>query len=84
MMRTLFANSLKDLHGARPERFFRFQQRLLIVTQVTPWWTLFVLVAEFQKFHGSAIILMGFYSVYYYYPSQKRISFDRRIFRVKG
>ncbi|ACN15272.1 hypothetical protein HRM2_21740 [Desulforapulum autotrophicum HRM2] len=83
MMRTLFAHSLKDRHGAQADRFFKFQQRLLLVSQLTPWWTMFVVVAEFEKFHGSAIILMGLYAVYYYYPSQRRIAFDQRIFRVK-
>lgn len=84
MMRTLFAHSLKGRHGAQSDRFFRFQHRLLLVSQLTPWWTMFVLVAEFEKFHGSAIILMGLYAVYYYYPSQGRISFDQKIFRVKS
>ncbi len=84
MMRTLFAHSLKDCHGAPPDRFLRFQQRLVLVSQLTPWWSVFVVATEFDKFHGAAIVLMGLYAVYYYYPSQGRIAFDRKIFRVKS
>ena len=83
MMRTLFANSLKNQHGAGSEQFFKFQQKFLMISLLTPFWSIFVMMFEFQKFHGSSIILMGLYSVYYYYPSERRIAFDEKIFRVK-
>lgn len=83
LMRTLFANSLKDSSGVGGPKFLRFQQRLMGVAMLTPWWALFAMVFEFQKFYASSIILMALYAVYYYFPSQRRIAFDRRIFRVK-
>jgi len=38
---------------------------------------------EFPRFYLAGTVLMALYAVYYYYPSKKRIQFERKIFRVK-
>lgn len=83
MVRTLFAHSLKGSPRVDGQRFFKFQQRLLLIALLTPWLAILVMVFEVQKFYGSAIILMALYAAYYYYPSEGRIAFDRKIFRVE-
>ena len=84
MVRTLFAHSLRESPGAGPQRFLGFQQRLLLVALLTPWWAILVMVFDFQEFYGSSMILMALYAAYYYYPSERRIAFDSKIFRVEG
>ncbi|MCP4114201.1 MAG: hypothetical protein GY737_02155 [Desulfobacteraceae bacterium] len=84
MVRTLFAHSLRESSGADPQSFLVFQQRLLLVALLTPWLAILVMVFDFRNFYGSSMVLMALYAAYYYYPSERRIDFDSRIFRVEG
>lgn len=84
MVRILFAHSLKGSSKADAQSFLQFQQRLLLTALLTPWLAIIVMVFEFQKFYASSIVLMALYAAYYYYPSERRIAFDRKIFRVEA
>ncbi len=84
MLRTLFAHSLRSSSRADAQSFLKFQQRLLLTSLLTPWLAIIVMVFEFQKFYASSIVLMALYAAYYYYPSERRIAFDTKIFRVEA
>ena len=83
LLRTLFAKKAALEGKVSTTAFFRFQRQLLISAMVTPYLGITALVLELQKFYVSATLLMALYAVYYYYPSQRRIDFDKRIFRIK-
>jgi hypothetical protein len=40
-------------------------------------------ILQLPRFHLAATIIMALYAVYYYYPSKRKLKFERRIFRVK-
>ncbi len=82
-IRTLFAHSIKDRQQSGADLFLRFQKRILWLSQTTIYVALVAVFCDFPRFHAAAIVLMALYALYYYFPSQKRIDFDRRIFRVK-
>ena len=84
MVRTLFAHSLRSNANTDAQSFLKFQQRLLLTALLTPWLAILAMVFEFQKFYASSIVLMALYAAYYYYPSERRIAFDRKIFRVEA
>ena len=82
LMRTLFARKAARNNRVSPAVFFRFQKQLLFSAMVTPYLAMTAFILELQKFYVSATLLLAFYAVYYYYPSQRRIEFDKRIFRA--
>jgi len=64
------------------KEFLSFQRKILWISQITPYFAFAAVLCDFPRFFAVAIVLMALYAVYYYFPSQKRIDFDRKIFRV--
>jgi hypothetical protein len=81
-LRTLFAHSVRARHHVDMTDFLKFQRRLLQVSQTTVYLAVGAVWFNFPRFYAAAIVLMGLYAMYYYYPSQRRIDFDKKIFRV--
>jgi len=61
----------------------KFERNLLYIAMTTPYVGLIAQILQLPRFHLAGTIIMGLYAVYYYYPSKKRLDFERRIFRVK-
>ena len=81
--RTLFAHSMRKQRQVPAKEFLAFQRKILWISQMTPYIAFIAVLCDFPRFYASAIVLMALYAVYYYFPSRKRINFDRKIFRVK-
>ncbi|RLB88683.1 MAG: hypothetical protein DRH26_13110 [Deltaproteobacteria bacterium] len=81
--RTLFAHSMRKQKQVPAKEFLSFQRKILWISQITPYFAFAAVLCDFPRFYAAAIVLMALYAVYYYFPSQKRINFDRKIFRVK-
>ncbi|MBW1715603.1 MAG: hypothetical protein JRJ77_07220 [Deltaproteobacteria bacterium] len=81
--RTLFAHNIRDQKSVSEAALLRFERSFLHIVLVTPYVTLSAYVFALPRFHLAGTVLMALYAVYYYYPSRKRIQFERRIFRVK-
>lgn len=82
-LRTLFAHSMRNETEATAQKFLVFQKTNLWISQMTPYLAFIAVFCDFPRFYGGAIVLMALYAVYYFFPSEKRISFDQKIFRVK-
>ncbi|MEJ2283781.1 MAG: hypothetical protein P8X85_09330 [Desulfobacterales bacterium] len=80
--RTLFAHKSRDLISVSENELLKFERTLINVTMITPYLSLAAFILELPHFYTAGAILMGLYVVYYFYPSKKRIAFDRRIFRA--
>ncbi len=83
LFRTLFVH--KNRHEKRiPEDvLFRFERNTLYIALITPYVCLVGFFLEIPRFHLVGSLLASFYAVYYFYPSRKRIQYERRIFRAK-
>jgi hypothetical protein len=81
--RTLFANKRRHQTRTNESDWTRFERNLLYIALVTPYIGLIAQILRLPRFHMAGTIIMALYAVYYYYPSKKRIEFERRIFRVK-
>lgn len=81
-LRTLFAHSVRNQRQVDAGRFLTFQRRMLWISMITVYLAFAAVLCEFPRFYAAAIVLMGLYAMYYYYPSQQRIDFDKKIFRV--
>ena len=81
--RTLFAHKMRQKKRVSEVDLIKFERNFLFIALVTPYLTLIAYLFEFPRFYLAGTVLMALYAVYYYYPSKKRIRFEKRIFRVK-
>jgi hypothetical protein len=81
--RSLFAHKVRDQKSVSAEALLRFERTFLYIALFTPYVALGSFVLEIPRFYCAGTVLMALYAVYYYYPSAKRIQFERRIFRVR-
>ncbi len=79
-LRTLFAHSVRNQRQVDVGRFLAFQRRILWISLITVYLAFAAVLCEFPRFYAAAIVLMGLYAMYYYYPSQQRIDFDKKNF----
>ncbi|MCK5836097.1 MAG: hypothetical protein KAH09_02430 [Desulfobacula sp.] len=81
--RTLFAHSRRNQSQVTAKEFLEFQKKILWISLIAPYLAFIAVLCDFSRFFAATIVLMALYAIYYYFPSQKRINFDRKIFRVK-
>lgn len=81
--RTLFASKKRHQTHTDENDWKKFERNLLYIAMTTPYIGLIAQILRLPRFHMAGTIIMALYAVYYYYPSKKRIAFDRRVFRVK-
>ena len=82
--RTVFANKRRHQTHTAEEDWLKFERNLLYIAMATPYVCLIAQILQLPRFHLAGSIIMALYAVYYFYPSKKRIEFERRIFRVKA
>ena len=82
--RTVFANKRRHQTHTVEEDWLKFERNLLYIAMATPYVALIAQILKLPRFHLGGTIIMALYALYYYYPSKKRIDYERRIFRVKG
>lgn len=81
--RAFFAHKSRDLIHLSEKKLLKFERTLINVVMITPYLALIAYFFELPRFYTASAILIGLYAVYYFYPSETRIAFERRIFRVK-
>jgi hypothetical protein len=82
MIRMKFAHKVRQHTCVQIQPFLTFQRRLIVVSGFTPYLALIAVWGGFSQFHAGGIILMALYGIYYYFPSEKRIYKDIKLFRV--
>lgn len=80
--RSLFVNTVKNENNINLYKFISFEKNLTIIAMVAPYFIPLALLLNLSSFYLVAIVLFGLYSVYYYYPSEKRINFEKKLFRI--
>jgi len=83
LFRSLFANKMRGRKYTSAGEWLKFERILLYVAMMTPYLALAAHIMRLPRFHYAGTAIMALYAVYYYYPSQRRIAFDKRIFRVR-
>jgi hypothetical protein len=83
LCRTLFANRMRRQTHTSETDWLKFERSLLYIAMTTPYVGLMAQIMELQRSHLAGTMIMTLYAVYYYYPSKRRIDYDRRMFRVR-
>jgi hypothetical protein len=81
--RTLFVSKLKNRKTISLNEFLGFEKRIILISMLTPYFIIIPLVFNFPGFYFGGIILFALYAAYYFYPSKKRIEFEKKLFRIK-
>ncbi|RMD96200.1 MAG: hypothetical protein D6814_11830 [Calditrichaeota bacterium] len=82
--RAWFANKVKHRKALSFAEYFAHEKKLLRMVLVTPYFLPVASIFQFPKFYYAGIVLLAMYSCYFYFPSQKRLTFERRLFRVEA
>jgi hypothetical protein len=82
LYRTLFANQRRGQTHTPEADWLKFERGLLYIAMATPYVGLIAQILQLQRLHLAGTLIMSFYALYYYYPSKRRIDYDRRMFRV--
>jgi hypothetical protein len=83
LYRTTFANKQRHQIHTPEKQWLKFERNVLFVAMATPYIGLIAHILRLPRFHLTGTYLMALYAMYYFYPSIKRIEFERRVFRVK-
>ena len=81
--RTIFNNKIKESKFITPDKFYRYQNQTLYFIAFTPYLVLIAYVLHLPQFFFGGTALFSLYAMYFYYPSEKRIRNEKRIYRVK-
>jgi hypothetical protein len=82
-LRTAFVSAHRTATAVGGEELLRLEQRQMLVALWTPYLAVAAAFLELPDglFVGTA--LACFYALYYFYPSQRRIAHERRVFRAR-
>lgn len=83
LYRAVFVTRIKDKKSISREEFLKFEKNILMMVLIAPYFVVAALVLNLPKFYFAAVIIIAIYAVYYYFPSNKRIEFEKKIFRIK-
>ncbi len=81
--RTIFAHRMRDEKSVSQLDLIKFERTLIFISLITPYLILPAYLFEFPRFYLGGTVLMALYAVYYYFPSERRIQFEKRVFRVE-
>jgi len=82
-IRSLFAHTMRKERTIPEAALIQFEKKLIIISLLTPYFIIPAYLLEFPYFYFTSIVLMALYALYYFYPSKKRVQFERRLFRVR-
>ncbi len=83
LFRTLFVYEHRGRQRIGEMELFTFERKTLVSALLTPYLAIAAAFLGVPKILFAGTVLSMFYAVYYFYPSKKRIAFEKRIFRVK-
>jgi len=83
LLRTWFVYTHREAKSISETELWIFERWTLYVSLVTPYLAVVAAFLEVPTLFFTGTVLAAFYALYYFYPSEKRIRFEKRIFRVK-
>jgi nitrate/nitrite transporter NarK len=81
--RSIFVHKIKDQKTVSRTELTKFERKLIIISLMPSYIVMFGYILGFSNFYFTGIVLVALYSAYYFYPSKKRIQFEKHLFRVQ-
>jgi hypothetical protein len=83
MYRILFARAHRERETVPPDALFRFENNGVVLASSSAWCLLVVILLGLPQLYTSAILLLAMYAAYTHFPSERRLSSDAQLFRVR-
>jgi heme/copper-type cytochrome/quinol oxidase subunit 2 len=80
--RALFVNKIRDRKSISVDEFLKFEKKLLVIAMIAPYFIVITILLNLPGFYYGMVVIIALYAVYYYFPSEKRIKFEKRLFRI--
>ncbi len=84
LVRSLFAYRLRGREKTTGEELFRFEMTTLAIAMATPGLGALAIWSGLIAFHLYAVIFISLYAAYFFFPTEKKLTMDRAVFRVEG
>ncbi len=81
--RSYFVYKIKDQKKIAEDAFLNYERTQITLALLTPY---FLIIAVLMSMNQTALILITLFSIYvlyYYFPSEKKVHFEMKIFRIK-
>ena len=75
-------NRLRKNVVMNKNEFLKFEKILIVIPQISVWIYFIADIFAISKMPRLYLMILGLYSVFYYFPSEKRIKLEKRIFRI--
>ncbi len=82
-LRVYFFSQLKEKKYISIDEFVSYQEKIISVIAITPYFAFIAALVNMDPFYFGGTVLAAIYAMYYHYPSDKKIAFDKKVFRVK-
>jgi len=82
-LRVYFFSQLKEKKYYSEKEFVSYQEKIISVISITPYFAFIAALINMEPFYFGGTVLAAIYAMYYHYPSDKKIAFDKKVFRVK-
>ncbi len=76
-------NKLNKSKKIEISEFIRFEKLFISISLISVYIFISAYLFKLSKIPMSVVIIFCLYSIYYYYPSNKRVNLEKRIFRIK-
>jgi len=80
--RSYFSHQQRHRSSISEGDLARMEGNSIVMVMVAPYLALLAYFLDLPCFHLCGTILMGLYAVYYFYPSKRRLAFQKRLYRV--
>ena len=84
LYRSYFAHKQRNRTRVSEKELATMEARTIVLVMAAPYLALLAYGLNLPRFHFCGTVLMGLYALYYFYPSRKRLTFQKRLYRVKA
>ena len=82
-LRTLFAHRMRFQKHTSAQDLIKLERHLIFSALVSPYLVIPAFLFEFPQIYFAGTVLMALYAAYFFFPSERRLRFEKRVFRVK-
>lgn len=81
--RGFFASRVKSRKSVSIQEFLKFEREIIVISMTAPYFIVITMLLNLPGFYFAAVVIISLYAVYYYFPSERRIEFEKRLFRIR-
>lgn len=81
--RSYFVFKVRDKMEISTDIFIRFEKILMTFSLITPYFLILSVAINLKSMANVVITLLALYAAYYYFPSERKMQFEMKIFRIQ-